>query len=167
MKFELADCVQRGHYFAIVDEVDSILIDEARTPLIISGPTDETTDKYCAREPHHSATGAGRGDRAIGETKILTGDYTVDEKHKTVSVTDEGWEKIEKLLGIGNIARSGELGVQAPRRHGLKAHTLYHKDVEYVVKDGEVIIIDEFTGRRCRDAAGPMACTRPWKRRKG
>ncbi|MDI3255723.1 MAG: preprotein translocase subunit SecA [Bacillota bacterium] len=150
MKFELADCVQRGHYFAIVDEVDSILIDEARTPLIISGPTDQTTDKYV------------RVDRIIpqlvlgeeierGEEKILTGDYVVDEKHKTISVTDEGWEKIEKLLGIGNIADPENWEYKHHVETAIKAHSLYKRDVQYVVKDGpqgkEVIIVDEFTGR--------------------
>ncbi len=150
MKFELADCVQRGHYFAIVDEVDSILIDEARTPLIISGPTDQTTDKYV------------RVDRIIpqlvqgeeierGEEKILTGDYVVDEKHKTISVTDEGWDKIEKLLGIGNIADPENWEYKHHVETAIKAHSLYKRDVQYVVKDGpqgkEVIIVDEFTGR--------------------
>jgi preprotein translocase subunit SecA len=150
MKFELADCVQRGPYFAIVDEVDSILIDEARTPLIISGPTDQTTDKYV------------RVDRIIpqlvqgeeierGEEKILTGDYVVDEKHKTISVTDEGWEKIEKLLGIGNIADPENWEYKHHVETAIKAHSLYKRDVQYVVKDGpqgkEVIIVDEFTGR--------------------
>ena len=98
MKFEIADCVQRGNHFAIVDEVDSILIDEARTPLIISGPTDQTTDKY-ARVNRIIPTLEMGEEIEQGETKILTGDYTVDEKHKTISVTDEGWEKIEQLLG--------------------------------------------------------------------
>ena len=85
MKFELADCVQRGHYFGIVDEVDSILIDEARTPLIICGPTDQTTDKYVRGEPHHSASWSRARRSSKGETKILTGDYMVDEKHKTIA----------------------------------------------------------------------------------
>jgi preprotein translocase subunit SecA len=146
MKFDLKDCVQRGHYFSIVDEVDSILIDESRTPLIISGPTDQTTDKY------------GRVNRIIpsleegeeieeGEKKILTGDYVVDEKHKTISVSDEGWEKIEKLLGIGNIADPENWDLKHHVETAIKAHSLYKRDVAYVVKDGEVIIVDEFTGR--------------------
>jgi preprotein translocase subunit SecA len=103
MKFEIADCVQRGHYYAIVDEVDSILIDEARTPLIISGPTDQTTDKYVRVNRIIPALEEGE-EIEQGETKILTKDFVVDEKHKTITVTDDGWEKIEKLLGIGNIA---------------------------------------------------------------
>ena len=146
MKFELADCVQRGHYFGIVDEVDSILIDEARTPLIISGPTDQTTDKYARVNRIIPQLEMGE-EIEQGETKILTGDYTVDEKHKTISVTDEGWEKIEGLLGIGNIADPENWEFKHHVETAIKAHNLYRNDVEYVVKDGEVIIIDTFTGR--------------------
>src|SRR5579862_7592044 len=146
MKFELSDCVQRGHYFAIVDEVDSILIDEARTPLIISGPTDQTTDKYV--RVNRIIPGLEQGEEIEqGETKILTGDYVVDEKHKTITVTDEGWEKIEGLLGIGNIADVENWDLKHHVEVAIKAHTLYRRDVQYVVKDGEVIIVDEFTGR--------------------
>jgi preprotein translocase subunit SecA len=146
MKFELADCVQRGHYFGIVDEVDSILIDEARTPLIISGPTDQTTDKYARVNRIIPQLELGE-EIEQGETKILTGDYTVDEKHKTISVSDEGWEKIEGLLGIGNIADPENWEFKHHVETAIKAHNLYRNDVEYVVKDGEVIIIDTFTGR--------------------
>ena len=103
MKFEIKDCVQRGHYYAIVDEVDSILIDEARTPLIISGPTDQTTDKYARVRKIIPQLVKGE-EIEEGETKYLTGDYIVDEKQRTIGVTDEGWVTIEKLLGIGNIA---------------------------------------------------------------
>ncbi|HYK35998.1 preprotein translocase subunit SecA [Alloacidobacterium sp.] len=148
MKFELADCVQRGHYFSIVDEVDSILIDEARTPLIISGPTDQTTDKYA--RVNRIIPGLEQGEeieQGPDKAKILTGDYTVDEKHKTISVTDEGWEKIEKLLGIGNIADPENWDLKHHVEVAIKAHSLYKRDVQYVVKDGEVIIVDEFTGR--------------------
>ncbi|MFY9936352.1 MAG: preprotein translocase subunit SecA [Silvibacterium sp.] len=148
MKFEIADCVQRGHYFAIVDEVDSILIDEARTPLIISGPTDQTTDKYVRVD--RIIPGLEQGEeieQGQGEAKILTGDYVVDEKHKTISVTDEGWEKIEGLLGIGNIADVENWDLKHHVEVAIKAHNLYRRDVQYVVKDGEVIIVDEFTGR--------------------
>ena len=148
MKFEIADCVQRGHYFAIVDEVDSILIDEARTPLIISGPTDQTTDKYV--RVNRIIPGLEQGEeieQGQGEAKILTGDYVVDEKHKTISVTDEGWEKIEGLLGIGNIADVENWDLKHHVEVAIKAHNLYRRDVQYVVKDGEVIIVDEFTGR--------------------
>jgi preprotein translocase subunit SecA len=146
MKFELTDCVQRGHYYAIVDEVDSILIDEARTPLIISGPTDQTTDKYVRVNRIIPSLELGE-EIEKGEEKILTGDYVVDEKHKTISVTDEGWEKIEKLLGIGNIADAENWDLKHHVEVAIKAHTLYKRDVQYVVKDGEVIIVDEFTGR--------------------
>ncbi|HEX3942298.1 MAG TPA: preprotein translocase subunit SecA [Acidobacteriaceae bacterium] len=146
MKFELADCVQRGHYFGIVDEVDSILIDEARTPLIISGPTDQTTDKYARVNRIIPSLELGE-EIEHGETKILTGDYTVDEKNRTISVTDEGWEKIEQLLGIGNIADVDNWELKHHVEVAIKAHSLYKRDVQYVVKDGEVIIVDEFTGR--------------------
>jgi preprotein translocase subunit SecA len=148
MKFDLKDCVQRGHNYAIVDEVDSILIDEARTPLIISGASEESTDKYA------------RVDRIIprldkgeeipgppGEPAQLSGDYVVDEKHRNITVTDEGWEKVEGLLGIGNIADPENWALKHHVETAIKAHALYHRDVEYVVKDGEVIIVDEFTGR--------------------
>src|SRR5215470_15340289 len=146
MKFELTDCVQRGHYYGIVDEVDSILIDEARTPLIISGPTDQTTDKYA--RVNRIIPGLEQGEEIErGEEKILTGDYVVDEKHKTISVTDDGWEKIEKLLGIGNIADPENWDLKHHVEVAVKAHSLYKRDVQYVVKDGEVIIVDEFTGR--------------------
>jgi preprotein translocase subunit SecA len=150
MKFDLSDCVQRGHYFSIVDEVDSILIDEARTPLIISGPTDQTTDKYV--RVNRIIPALERGEEIEeGETKTLTGDYVVDEKHKAITVTDEGWEKIEKLLEIGNIAEVENWELKHHVEVAIKAHALYRRDVQYVVKDGqqgpEVIIVDEFTGR--------------------
>ncbi len=146
MKFELSDCVQRGHYFSIVDEVDSILIDEARTPLIISGPTDQTTDKYV--KVNRIIPQLEKGEEIEkGEEKILTGDYVVDEKHKSITVTDEGWEKIEGLLGIGNIADVDNWELKHHVEVAIKAHSLYRRDVGYVVKDGEVVIVDEFTGR--------------------
>ncbi|HVW78287.1 MAG TPA: preprotein translocase subunit SecA [Alloacidobacterium sp.] len=148
MKFELADCVQRGHYYAIVDEVDSILIDEARTPLIISGPTDQTTDKYARVNRIIPSLEQGEEiEQGPDQAKILTGDYVVDEKHKTISITDEGWEKIEQLLGIGNIADPENWDLKHHVEVAVKAHSLYKRDVQYVVKDGEVIIVDEFTGR--------------------
>ena len=146
MKFELAECVQRGNYFAIVDEVDSILIDEARTPLIISGPTDQTTDKYARVNRIIPSLEMGE-EITRGEDKILTGDFVIDEKHKTITVTDEGWEKIEGLLGIGNIAEVENWELKHHVEVAIKAHHLYRRDVGYVVKDGEVIIVDEFTGR--------------------
>jgi preprotein translocase subunit SecA len=147
MKFDLKDCVQRGHYFSIVDEVDSILIDEARTPLIISGPTDQTTDKYARVNRIIPSLEQGEEIEKSPEEKILTGDYVVDEKHKTIAVTDEGWEKIEGLLGIGNIADPENWDLKHHVETAIKAHSLYKRDVQYVVKDGEVIIVDEFTGR--------------------
>jgi preprotein translocase subunit SecA len=146
MKFEIKDCVQRGHYYAIVDEVDSILIDEARTPLIISGPTDQTTDKYAKARKIIPELEKGE-EIEEGETKRFTGDYIVDEKQRTIGVTDQGWETIEKLLGIGNIADAENWEMKHYVETAIKAQSLYNRDVEYVVKDGEVIIVDTFTGR--------------------
>ena len=134
MKYDLADCVQRGHQFAIVDEVDSILIDEARTPLIISGPAEESTDKYY------------RIDKIIPKL-IQEIDYTIDEKHRTATLTEEGVSKVERLLGLGNLYDPGHMETIHHVYQGLRAHTLYKRDVDYVVKNGEVIIVDEFTGR--------------------
>jgi preprotein translocase subunit SecA len=148
MKFDLRDCVQRGHNFAIVDEVDSILIDEARTPLIISGASEESTDKYARVNRIIPKLEKGEEiDVAPGEPKQLTGDYVVDEKHRNITVSDEGWEKVEGLLGIGNIADPENWALKHHVETAIKAHALYHRDVEYVVKEGEVIIVDEFTGR--------------------
>ena len=160
MKFELKDCVQRGHYYAIVDEVDSILIDEARTPLIISGPTDQTTDKYARARKIMPELVKGEEIESIdhkrqaelgiqlGEgEKYLSGDYIVDEKQRTIGVTDEGWVTIEKLLGIDNIADAENWDLKHYVETAIKAEALYKRDVEYVVKDGEVIIVDTFTGR--------------------
>ena len=146
MKFELAECVQRRQYFAIVDEVDSILIDEARTPLIISGPTDQTTDKYARVVRIVPQLELGEEIESL-DNKILTGDYIVDEKHRTIGVTDEGWVKIEGLLGIESIADPENWDLKHYVETAIKAHALYKRDVNYVVKDGEVIIVDEFTGR--------------------
>ena len=148
MKFDLNDCVQRVHNFAIVDEVDSILIDEARTPLIISGASEESTDKYYKVNRIIPKLEQGEEiDTAPGEPKIMTGDYVVDEKHRNVTVSDDGWEKVEKLLGIGNIADPENWALKHHVETAVKAHALYKRDVEYVVKDGEVLIVDEFTGR--------------------
>ena len=150
MKFEIKDCVQRGHYFAIVDEVDSILIDEARTPLIISGPTDQTTDKYERVRKIIPQLELGEEIESL-EGKTFTGDYVVDEKHKTIGVTDEGWVTIEQALGIDNIASAENWELKHYVETAIKAHSLYKRDVDYVVKDGtdgkEVIIVDTFTGR--------------------
>ena len=147
MKFDLTDCVQRGHNFAIVDEVDSILIDEARTPLIISGASEESTDKYYKVNRIVPSLERGEEIERSLEDKVLTGDYVVDEKHRTITVTDGGWEKVERLLGIGNIADPENWDLKHHVETAVKAHSLYRRDVEYVVKDGEVIIVDEFTGR--------------------
>ena len=160
MKFELKDCVQRGHYYCIVDEVDSILIDEARTPLIISGPTDQTTDKYqrvrqiipqlqLGEEVEWSdhRRQAELGIRLNEGEKYFSGDYVVDEKNRTIGVTDEGWITIEKALGISNIADAENWELKHYVETAIKAEALYKRDVDYVVKDGEVIIVDTFTGR--------------------
>ncbi|MGA7852880.1 MAG: preprotein translocase subunit SecA, partial [Candidatus Acidiferrales bacterium] len=135
MKYDLAQCVQRGHHYAIVDEVDSILIDEARTPLIISGPAEESTDKYY------------RIDKIIPKL-ILDIDYTLDEKHRTATLTEEGVAKCEQLLSLGNLYDPAHMEIIHHVYQGLRAHTLFTKDVDYVVKDGEVVIVDEFTGRQ-------------------
>ena len=134
MKYDLADCVQRGHHFAIVDEVDSILIDEARTPLIISGPAEESTDKYY------------RIDKIVPRL-IQEIDYSIDEKHRTATLTEEGVSKVERLLGLGNLYDPSHMEMIHHVYQGLRAHTLYKRDVDYVVKNGEVVIVDEFTGR--------------------
>jgi preprotein translocase subunit SecA len=135
MKYDLAHCVQRGHHFAIVDEVDSILIDEARTPLIISGPSEESTDKYF------------RIDKIIPKL-IQDIDYTVDEKHRTATLTEEGFSKCERLLGLANLSDPGNIAYLHHVSQALRAHALYKIDVDYVNKDGEIIIVDEFTGRQ-------------------
>jgi preprotein translocase subunit SecA len=148
MKFDLKDCVQRGHNFAIVDEVDSILIDEARTPLIISGASEESTDKYY--KVNRIIPKLEKGEElevAPGEPAQLTGDFVIDEKHRNITVTDEGWTKVEGLLGIGNIADPENWPLKHHVETAIKAHALYRRDVEYVIKDGEVIIVDEYTGR--------------------
>ena len=147
MKFDLKDCVQRGHNFGIVDEVDSILIDEARTPLIISGASEESTDKYQRVDRIIPQLERGEEIERLEGGRLLSGDYTVEEKHRTITVTDEGWEKVEKLLGIGNIADPENWDLKHHVETAIKAHALYRRDTEYVVKDGEVIIVDEFTGR--------------------
>jgi preprotein translocase subunit SecA len=142
MKFDLATCVQRGHYHAIVDEVDSILIDEARTPLIISGPSDEATDKYYKADAIIPLL--KRGEDVDG---VKTGEYLVDEKAHTAVLTEEGVDKAERLLGVGNLYDPSNMDLLHCVEQALKAHTLYRLDHQYVVQDGEVIIVDDFTGR--------------------
>src|SRR3989454_5534153 len=143
MKFDLATCVQRGHYFAIVDEVDSILIDEARTPLIISGPSEESTDKYY--QANAIIPQLQRGEEL--EEGKKTGDYIVDEKNHSAVLTEEGVDKTERLLGVGNLYEPSNMELLHCVEQALKAHTLYKLDHQYVVQDGEVIIVDDFTGR--------------------
>ncbi|HYG78901.1 MAG TPA: preprotein translocase subunit SecA [Pyrinomonadaceae bacterium] len=148
MKFDLATCVQRGHYFAIVDEVDSILIDEARTPLIISGASDEATDKYYKADAIIPQLKRGEEkDEGPGGKKIKTGDYVVDEKQHTAVLTEDGVDKAERLLGVGNLYDPSNMEMLHCVEQALKAHTLYKLDHQYVVQDGEVIIVDDFTGR--------------------
>ncbi len=146
MKFDLAETVQRGHFYCIVDEVDSILIDEARTPLIISGPTDKTTDKYAIANKIIPGLELGELIETL-EQKTWSGDYVIDEKARAITVTDDGWEKIEKLLGIDNIADPDNWDMKHHIEVAIKAHSLYKRDVEYVVKNDEIVIVDEFTGR--------------------
>ena len=139
--------VQRGHHYAIVDEVDSILIDEARTPLIISGPSEESIDKYYRDRPHHPPPDKGEEiDEGDGK-KSTTGDYVVDEKAHQAALTEEGVEKVEQLLGVRNLYDPENMEILHGVNQALRAHALYQRDVDYLVKDGKVIIVDEFTGR--------------------
>ena len=160
MKFELAHYVQRGHNYAIVDEVDSILIDEARTPLIISGPAEESTELYYQIDrviPHLKKGAVTRGDTKAEEREALeaTGDYIVDEKHKTVTLTESGMAKAEALVKNLPQYKNVPAGLYDPENmqvlhhlnQALRAHVIFHRDVDYMVKDGEVVIVDEFTGR--------------------
>ena len=144
MKFDLATCVQREHFFAIVDEVDSILIDEARTPLIISGASDEATDKYYLANnviPHLKRAEMG------SDNKPGPGDYIVDEKQHSAVLTEEGVDHAERLLAVGNLYDPSNMEMLHCVENALKAHTLYRLDHHYVVQDGQVIIVDEFTWR--------------------
>ena len=135
MKPSLELYVQRGHHYAIVDEVDSILIDEARTPLIISGPVDDDPDRF------------RRTDRIIPQLSKDKDHFTVDEKARQVMLTDEGIAEVEKLLHIENLYAPQNMEILHVVQNGLRAHVLYQRDVDYVVKDGQVVIVDEFTGR--------------------
>ena len=134
MKYSLEDCVQRGHKFGIVDEVDSILIDEARTPLIISGPSEESTDKYY------------RIDKLIPRL-VREEDFRIDEKARSVVLQESGIEKSEKFLGVDNLYDPRHMDLVHHIQQALKAHTLFNRDKDYMVKDGQVVIVDEFTGR--------------------
>jgi len=144
MKFDVESLVQPDHYFAIIDEVDSILIDEARTPLIISGASDEATDKYFTANEIIPRLERGHKDE---ETKVTTGDYLLDEKNHSSVLTEQGVSKAEKLLGISNLYDPGNMDMLHCVESALKAHTLYKRDHHYVVQEGEVIIVDDFTGR--------------------
>ncbi|HZQ50770.1 MAG TPA: preprotein translocase subunit SecA [Bryobacteraceae bacterium] len=148
MKFRLEDYVQREFNFAIVDEVDSILIDEARTPLIIAGPSEESTDKYY--RVNRIIPYLERGEVIEGKEpgqSYTTGDFTVDEKHRTVGLTDIGNDKAAKLLGLRDIYSIDTVEWRHHVEAALKAHILYQRDRDYVVQDGQVVIVDEFTGR--------------------
>src|SRR5437899_2074006 len=156
MKFELASMVQRGHHFAIVDEVDSILIDEARTPLIISGPAEESTDLYYEVDriiPRLKMGAVTQGDTKAEDREALeaTGDYLKDEKHKTVTLTESGMAKAEQILShrlqAGGLYDPANMPLLHHVNQALRAHALFHRDVDYMVKDGEAAIVDEFTGR--------------------
>ena len=144
MKFDVESLVQRDHYFAIIDEVDSILIDEARTPLIISGASDEATDKYFVANDIIPRLERGHKDE---ETKVTTGDYLLDEKNHSAVLTEHGVEKAERLLGVSNLYDPSNMDLLHCVEQALKAHTLYKRDHHYVVQEGEVIIVDDFTGR--------------------
>ncbi len=156
MKFEIARFVQRGHNFAIVDEVDSILIDEARTPLIISGPAEQSTELYFEVDrivPRLAPGAVTQGNVPAEKREELesTGDYLKDEKHKTVSLTESGIAKAEKLLQRrlqpGGLYDPANMPLLHHVNQALRAHALFRRDVDYMVKDGQVVIVDEFTGR--------------------
>ncbi len=150
MKFAAADFVQRGLHYAIVDEVDSILIDEARTPLIISGPAEESTEKYYQIDriiPRLKRGATIAGGKLYEAEAQSSGDYVVDEKAKSVALTESGVAKVEGLLGVKNLYDPAHMDFIHHVQQALKAHVLFKRDVDYVVKDGEVVIVDEFTGR--------------------
>ncbi len=147
MKFDLGSMVQRGHHFAIVDEVDSILIDEARTPLIISGPSEESVDKYYRIDRIIPRLERGEEVEEDDGSKYTTGHFLVDEKAQTVTLTEEGVAHVEKLLGVENLYDVENMDLIHGVNQGLRAHQLFKRDVDYLIKDGKVVIVDEFTGR--------------------
>ncbi len=157
MKFDRAQMVQRDHNYAIVDEVDSILVDEARTPLIISGPLDDRSDLYITI------------DKFVPELKDT--DYDIDEKQRTVTFTEDGTEKVENLLKAANLLKGDGLydvenvAIVHHINNALKAHKLFQRDKDYIVRNDEIVIIDEFTGRMMPAGAIPKACTRHLRRR--
>jgi len=158
MKYDMAQMVQRGHEFAIVDEVDSILVDEARTPLIISGPSEDRSGLYVSVNALIP--------------QLVSEDYDIDEKQRTVNLTEAGNEHAEALLREAGIMKDGSLyeAANATLVHhvnqALRAHKLFQKDKEYIVRNGEVVIVDEFTGRMMPGGATRRACTKPWRPRK-
>ena len=148
MKFDAGEHVQRGHDFAIVDEVDSILVDEARTPLIISGPSEISTDKYYAA--NQVIPKLEKGETIEGDEpgqRTYTGDFILEEKHRSAWLTEQGEAKVEKALNIDNINELVHYDTKHAIEQGLKAHVVFQRDKDYVVKDGKVVIVDEFTGR--------------------
>jgi preprotein translocase subunit SecA len=147
MKFEVDNMVQRKHVYAIVDEVDSILVDEARTPLIISGPSELSVDLYY--QVDHVIPKLVKGEEIKDKygNKSTTGDYLLDEKAHTASLTEDGVAKAEKLLGVPNLYDPANIETLHAVQQALRAHTLYQLDDHYIIKDGQVIIVDEFTGR--------------------
>jgi len=147
MKFDLERMVQREHVYAIVDEVDSILVDEARTPLIISGPSEVSVDLYYKVDTIVPRLTKGEEIEDKHGNKETTGDYLVDEKGQTASLTDPGMARAEKLLAVDNLYDPSNIEILHAVNQALRAHTLFHRDKEYIVKDGEVTIVDEFTGR--------------------
>ena len=148
MKYAKNEKAQRDHNFVIVDEVDSILIDEARTPLIISGPTNKSLENYKVADKVSQELVIGKEEIIKGtKDKKTTGDFIVDEKNKTLYVTEEGIEKAEKLFGVDNLYSIDNAILSHHLDQALKARNLFEKDVDYVLKDGEIIIVDEFTGR--------------------
>lgn len=148
MCFEADARVQRAHHYAIVDEVDSILIDEARTPLIISGPTNRTLDGYIKANDVAKAMQKGQAPLdTLDKNAKPTGDFVVDEKNRTIMITEQGIQKAEKLFGVDNLYSLENAALSHYLDQALKAHNLFEKDVQYVVRDGEIVIVDEFTGR--------------------
>ncbi len=147
MVVRLSDLVQRGLNYCIVDEVDSILIDEARTPLIISGQGDKATDLYGKADAFVRSLRLGKVEKDDFGNETQSGDYVKDEKDKTVNLTAEGVAKAERFFGVENLSDLENTDINHHIQVALKAHALMHRDIDYVVKDGEVLIVDEFTGR--------------------
>jgi preprotein translocase subunit SecA len=147
MKFNLERMVQRGHVYAIVDEVDSILVDEARTPLIISGPSELSVDLYYKVDAIIPKLQKGEEIEDKAGNKSVTGDFLVDEKAHTASLTEQGMARAERLLGVENLWDPSQTEILHAVNQGLRAHALFQRDRDYILKDGEVVIVDEFTGR--------------------